>query len=146
MISFSDFYSTIFNDMGEEEAEYFHARFWGAINHWEEIAIKPYEIKRILKSGPCTIVFWNDGTKTIVKRSEDDAEDDYSAFTAALAKKVYGSTSAVKRIVERTEAQKEKKAQKEPEEKPVGMELGKALAQALLKALEKSAMGAQKGE
>lgn len=65
--------------------------------------------KRILKSGNRTIVFWQDGTKTIVKRSEDEAESDYAAFTAALGIKLFGSNSALKRIVARTETQKLKK-------------------------------------
>ena len=58
-----------------------------------------YIPKRILKSGPCTIVFWQDGTKTMVRRAADEADDDYSAFTAALAIKIFGSNSAVKRTV-----------------------------------------------
>lgn len=61
---------------------------------------------RILKSGNRTIVFWRDGTKTIVKRAEDEPESDYNAFTAALGIKCFGSNSALKRIVERTEMQK----------------------------------------
>ena len=58
-----------------------------------------YIPNRILKSGPCTIVFWQDGTKTMVRRSADEVDDDYSAFTAALAIKIFGSNSAVKRTV-----------------------------------------------
>lgn len=68
-----------------------------------------YTPSRILKSGNRTIVFWADGTKTIVKRAEDETESDYAAFTAALGIKLFGSNSALKRIVERTEAQKLKK-------------------------------------
>ena len=65
---------------------------------------------RILKSGNRTIVFWNDGTKTIVKRSEDTEDNDYEAFTAALAIKVFGSNSALKRIIKnKTVQQKPKK-------------------------------------
>ena len=55
--------------------------------------------EKIIKSADRTIVFWKDGTKTIVKCA-DDAEDDlYSAFTAALAEKIYGSNSQVKKIL-----------------------------------------------
>ena len=32
---------------------------------------------RILKSGNRTIVFWSDGTKTVVKRAEDEPDNDY---------------------------------------------------------------------
>lgn len=62
---------------------------------------KDYEVKRILQSGDRVIVFWGDNTKTIVKRSADAIDDVYSAFTAALAIKVYGNNSQVKRIIDR---------------------------------------------
>ena len=62
--------------------------------------------KRIVKNGIATIVFWQDGTKTIVKRASDETESDYADFTAALGIRCFGSNSALKRIVERTEPQK----------------------------------------
>lgn len=55
--------------------------------------------ERIIKSGPATIVFWADGTKTVVKCAEGTEPDDYTAFCAALAKKVYGSNSALKKAM-----------------------------------------------
>jgi len=54
---------------------------------------------RILRSGRAMIVFWEDGTKTVVKRMEGEKDSNYAAFTAALAKKIYGSNSAVWSIV-----------------------------------------------
>ena len=63
--------------------------------------IKPTSPKRILQSGNRTIVFWSDGTKTIVKRAEDEENNPYVAFTAALAIKTYGTNSKVKSIVDR---------------------------------------------
>ena len=68
-----------------------------------------YTPRRILKSGDRMIVFWNDGEKTIVKRSEDEIDSDYAAFTAALGVKLFGSNSALKRIVRSAETQKPKK-------------------------------------
>ncbi len=66
-----------------------------------------YTPKRILRSGPATIVFWQDGTKTIVKRAPDEEDNAYAAFTAALAIKIFGSNSKLKKMVERlTEEQK----------------------------------------
>ena len=64
---------------------------------------------RIVKNGVATIVFWQDGTKTVVKRGSDEPESDYAAFTAALGIKIFGSNSALKRIVSRTETQLPKK-------------------------------------
>lgn len=72
--------------------------FW-LMNGMGDVQIEKYSPKKILKSGPCTIVFWQDGTKTMVRRATDEVDDDYSAFTAALAIKIFGSNSAVKRIV-----------------------------------------------
>lgn len=61
--------------------------------------------EKIIKSADRTIVFWKDGTKTIVRRSDDTADDLYSAFCAALAKKVYGSNSQVKKILRMADIQ-----------------------------------------
>lgn len=55
--------------------------------------------KRILRHGPATIVFWGDGTKTVVKRAPDEPDNEYTAFTAALAIRIFGSNSKLKKIV-----------------------------------------------
>ena len=69
-----------------------------------------FEPVKILRSGNRTIVFWNDGTKTIVKRSEAEADNTYAAFTAALGIKIFGSNSALKRRIDKkTELQKPKR-------------------------------------
>lgn len=68
----------------------------------------PFDVARILQSGNRVIVFWADGSKTIVKRSEDTIDDIYEAFTAALAIKVYGSNSQVNRIIDRKHERIEK--------------------------------------
>lgn len=79
---------------------------------------KPYP-KHIYKGDGKTVVMWEDGTKTIVKRAEGEPDNDYAAFTAALAIKVYGDNSKVNRIVRMTETvekRKKKKKQKEATE------------------------------
>lgn len=68
--------------------------------------------KRLVRNGRAMVVFWDDGTKTIVKRAEGEADNDYAAFTAALAIKVFGTNSEVNRIVKRTEAAEKKKGKK----------------------------------
>ena len=73
----------------------------------DSINVKKLMPDRILKSGNATIVFWNDGGKTIVKRAEDEPDNEYTAFTAALAKRVFGSNNAIKKIIKtKTEVQK----------------------------------------
>lgn len=65
--------------------------------------------KKIIFSGPKCIVLWHDGTKTIVSCSENDRWDEYAAYCAALAKKLYGTTSAVHRMVDKKSNAKEYK-------------------------------------
>lgn len=62
-------------------------------------------IKRIIIRDPATIVFWEDGTKTVVKLSwadtEDGKSDIYAGVAYAIAKKLFGSNSAFKKEVDR---------------------------------------------
>lgn len=59
-----------------------------------------------------TDVLWEDGTVTVVKLREGEDFDEYAAFCAALAKKVFGSTNAVNTIVKKTACYPLTKAQK----------------------------------
>lgn len=53
-------------------------------------------IDRILFNDPATIVFWEDGTKTVVKCMAGEKFERYAGFAAAVMKKMFGSTSAAK--------------------------------------------------
>lgn len=57
-------------------------------------------IKKVIFNGDRTIIFWTNGTKTIVKCSDGDEFDYYSGFCAALAKKIFGSTTKARRFME----------------------------------------------
>lgn len=65
-------------------------------------------------NGDYTTVHWNDGTHTVVKRAEDEPDNLYAAFCAALAKKLYGSTANVHKLAESVETGRVK-AKKEQE-------------------------------
>ena len=54
---------------------------------------------RIIKNGPATVVFWKDGTKTVVKCAPETTPSDYDAFTAALAIKIFGNNSRLKKMI-----------------------------------------------
>lgn len=56
--------------------------------------------EKIIYNDPATVVFWEDGTKTVVKRAKGEKFNKYNAFCAALAKKTYGNNSVVNRIVQ----------------------------------------------
>lgn len=56
------------------------------------VGSKPgFKIKKVIFSGPCTIVLWTDGTKTIVRCGEDEYFDKEKGFAMAVAKKALGN-------------------------------------------------------
>lgn len=57
------------------------------------------DIDRVVFSGPATIVFWADGTKTVVKCMDGEKFERYAGFAAACMKKMFGSTSRAKAIM-----------------------------------------------
>lgn len=65
-------------------------------------------VKKIIRNGPATIVFWDDGTKTIVKRAKGTKDDIYMAFCSAFAKKMLGSNSRIQRIIKKNLVTEEK--------------------------------------
>lgn len=80
---------------------------------------KFFDIKSIEVSADhrTVVVVWTDGETTKVVRSENDPDDIYMAFTAALAKKLYGSNSAIKRaIAKKMNQHKPKEKKKKTEE------------------------------
>lgn len=60
---------------------------------------KKYTPKKIYYNNPVTVVFWEDDTKTTVRLHEGDEYNEYSAFCAALAKKIFGNNSHLTKIV-----------------------------------------------
>lgn len=50
------------------------------------------EIEKIIVSGPATVVFWADGTKTVVKLRDGDKDSMESAVSAALVKRILGNS------------------------------------------------------
>lgn len=49
------------------------------------------EIKNVIFNDPATIVFWEDGTKTVVKCRDGDEFDPEKGLAMAIAKKAYGN-------------------------------------------------------
>lgn len=60
---------------------------------------KKYTPKKIYYNNPVTVVFWEDGTKTTVRLHEGEEYNEYSAFCAALAKKIFGNNSHLTKVV-----------------------------------------------
>jgi hypothetical protein len=75
--------------------------------------------ERVLFSGPYTHLFWPDGSMTSVKLGEGEEYDEYTAFCAAVVKKMFGATHKAKKFLEKVKViqkKKEKKKQNEPAE------------------------------
>ncbi len=66
-----------------------------------ESIVRALAIDHIFYDDIATVVFWKDGTKTIVKCPEGTPYDEYTAFCVAVAKKFYGTNSAVKRVIKK---------------------------------------------
>ena len=71
-----------------------------------------YTPERILKSNNATVVFWKDGSKTVVKCNPETVPDDYGAFTAALAIRIYGNNSQLKKLLKQKTVVQEIKPKK----------------------------------
>lgn len=74
------------------------------------------DIDRIVFSGPATIVFWMDGTKTVVKCMEGEKFERYAGFAAACMKKMFGSTSRAKAIMNEVAVEQIPNVEKIPDE------------------------------
>lgn len=52
---------------------------------------KQLDIERVIFNDPATIVFWNDGTKTVVKCAEGDEFDPEKGIAMCISKKIFGN-------------------------------------------------------
>ncbi len=64
---------------------------------WGYRPAKP-EIERVIFHDPATIVYWMDGTKTVVK-ANNEKFDKEKGLLAAIAKKVYGNKGSFNNII-----------------------------------------------
>lgn len=58
------------------------------------------KIERVIFHDPATIVYWKDGTKTVVK-AQNEKFDKEKGMLAAIAKKVYGNNGSFNNIIKR---------------------------------------------
>ena len=67
------------------------------------------EVKNMIFNPPATIVFWEDGSKTVVKCMPGTEFNPYYGFLAALGKKIFGTNSAINRLVDSYKDKEESK-------------------------------------
>lgn len=111
------------------ETEFYPPRFFGVSTgaqkapEGESVEFKtgkaiPVEFpkpERILFSGPYTHVFWPDGSMTSVRLGEGEEYDEYTAFCAAVVKKMFGATHKAKKFLEKVKVIQKKKVKKSKE-------------------------------
>lgn len=86
-ISFNTLYDNVIIEASRKNhIDNLHARYESA---------NPFGIKRVIFNGPATIVFWNDGTKTVVKCADGEIYNKRTAIMWAIMKKAYGNSSKV---------------------------------------------------
>lgn len=76
---------------GGDVPRYIGTTWWG--NH----PATP-KIERVIFHDPATIVFWMDGTKTVVK-AHNEKFDKENGLLAAIAKKVYGNKGSFNNVI-----------------------------------------------
>lgn len=65
--------------------------------------------KKIIFQPPATIVYWEDGDKTVVKCMSSQQFDEQAGYAAAFMKKVYGTHAAFKSMLKEKSVTKETK-------------------------------------
>lgn len=63
------------------------------------VSKKSLDIDKVIFSNDKTIVFWEDGTKTMVSCMNGDEYDNYDGFCAAVVKKIFGSTANAQKLM-----------------------------------------------
>ena len=69
------------------------------------------------EEGRATVIIWSDGKKTVVRCGQGESFDRYTGFMAAVCKRLFGSTSSAKKLMNDLDYGYQRKLQKEQEEK-----------------------------
>jgi hypothetical protein len=62
---------------------------------------KEFKIKKVIFNNPATIVYWEDGTKTVIKVQEGDVYDKEKGLALCFAKKACGNTGKYNNIIKK---------------------------------------------
>lgn len=72
------------------------------------------EIKKAIFNDPATIVFWDDGTKTVVKCGEDDTYDKEKGLALCYMKRIFNNKGNYNEILKKWCVEKEKSKKEVP--------------------------------
>jgi hypothetical protein len=56
--------------------------------------------KNIIFNNPATIIYWDDGTKTVVKIMDGDIFDEVYGVAMCYMKKIFGSNTKFKKMID----------------------------------------------
>lgn len=71
---------------------------WLGIDRYFTNSRLEHRVKKVIFNPPATIVFWNDGTKTVSKCEPCDVFDETLGFALCVLKKDYGNASLHKAL------------------------------------------------
>ncbi len=69
--------------------------------------------RKVIFNGPATVVMWEDGTKTVVKKTDGDVDDREKAIMFAIIKKACGSRGNMNRYLNKFKEDKSNEEKKE---------------------------------
>ena len=74
-------------------------------NNYNQISQRQLKlnIREVIFNDPATIVFWLDGTKTVVKKADDEPWDPEKGLAMAVIKKYFGTNKEIKKIISELE-------------------------------------------
>lgn len=84
------------NDLAEDTDELYTVKIYyekeepKLYYRWDTLPSFTPSIKKVIFNNPATIVFWSDGTKTVVKRQKGDRWDAEKGLAMAIVKKTVG--------------------------------------------------------
>lgn len=70
-------------------------------NNMPKMSVNKFDIEKVVFNDPATIVFWKDGTKTVVKCQQGDIFDKEKGLAMAIAKRALGDKGNYNEILKK---------------------------------------------
>lgn len=86
-----------------------------------KIGFSTPNIERVIFNDPATIVFWVDGTKTVVKCQPDDTYDKEKGLALCISKKYFGNKGNFNEVFKKFVPDEPKQEESKPVEKSIEM-------------------------
>lgn len=96
-------------DLNTSDMEIAHQSMYSrnkTLDFLKELFCSQARVVRVVLNGPATILFWDDGTKTVVKLQNGDTDDPEKAIMAGMLKRLYPNWQDVLRKKNAIEVQR----------------------------------------